>query len=96
MTGTQVCMIVFQNMTLLHLTCLNFDPPLNQVFQQQFFLNITENEHLTAKKLVEILLSNKEHAKNAFGDKKLLLNQRQLFSDIDFVVSSSASCISKG
>jgi hypothetical protein len=59
-------------------------------------LNITKNEHLTAKKLVEIIDSNKEHAKNAFGDEKLLLNQRQLFSDIDFVVSSSASCISKG
>jgi hypothetical protein len=89
--GTQVC--ITSTSRNLH---LKFASPLNQVFQQQFYLNITKNEHLTAKKLVEIIVSNKEHARNAFSDETLLLNQRQLFTDIDLVVSSSTSCINKG
>jgi hypothetical protein len=67
-----------------------------QVFQQHLCLNITANEHLTAKKLMAIIASHKENVESPFINENLLLKQQNIFSDINFVVSSSASCTTKG
>jgi|LauGreDrversion4_2_1035121.scaffolds.fasta_scaffold916919_1 hypothetical protein len=67
-----------------------------QVFQQQFCLNITMNEHLTRGKLIDIMNSHKDNSRSPFTDERLQLNQRQILSDIELVVSTSASCTSAG
>ncbi len=86
---------------LSHLQIARLDPEyahenVLQVFHQQLCLNITMNEHLTAKKLIDIIVSHKQNAGNPFMDENLLLNQRHVFSDIEAVVSSSASCTNEG
>jgi hypothetical protein len=68
----------------------------SQVFQQQLCFNVTMNEHLTAQKLIEIMSFHKENARSPFIDENLQLNQRHMFSDINVVISSSASCTSEG
>jgi hypothetical protein len=67
-----------------------------QVFQQHLCFNITVNEHLTAKKLMAIMASHKENVESPFINENLLLKQQNIFSDINFVISSSASCTTKG
>ena len=67
-----------------------------QVFQQQFCLNITMNQHLTRGKLIDIMTSHKVNSRSPFTDERLQLNQRQILSDIELVVSTSASCTSAG
>jgi hypothetical protein len=54
------------------------------------------NEHLTAQKLMEIMTVHKENARSPFIDESLQLSQRHMFSDINFVITSSASCTSEG
>jgi hypothetical protein len=86
---------------LAHLQIARSDPEyahdnVLQVFHQQLCLNVTMNEHLTAKKLIDIIVSHKQNAGNPFMDENLLLNQRHVFSDIEAVVSSSASCTNEG
>lgn len=54
------------------------------------------NEHLTPEKLVKIMTSHKEKPRSPFIDENLQLNQQHILSDIDSVISSSASCTSTG
>jgi hypothetical protein len=69
--------------------------PFYQIFHQQLCLNVTEHEHLTQSKLNGIIAAHKENARSPFIE-HLHLNQQQIFSDIENVVSASASCTSKG
>jgi len=58
----------------------------SQIFHQQLCLNVTEHEHLTQSKLNGIIAAHKENARSPFIE-HLHLNQQQIFSDIENVVS---------
>ncbi len=86
--GSQVCLLSLQTSQVMPISL--------QVFNQQICINVTMNEHLTQEKLIEIMIMHKDNPRIPFIDENIQLNQRQMLSDIDFVISSSASCTSTG
>ncbi len=86
--GSQVC--------FFSLRARHSMPTFLQVFNHQFCINVTQNEHLTSEKLLRIMAAHKVNSRNPFLDDHLQLNQHQILSDIDSVVTSSSLCTSAG